>query len=127
MTTYESTFICSPELPAEKIDEIVEKVKKVVDHSHGSVVAIQQLGKKKLAYPVKKFREGNYVFLELSGPGELIHALETFYRVNDSVIRYLTVKIEKKKKSSKTPEKVQAEPKEVKPNEPNELKAAGAE
>ncbi len=97
MITYESTIICSPELPAEKIDELVEKIKKVVDGSKGQILITQQLGKKRLAYPIKKHREGSYVYFELSGPGETIAALESFFKVNDTIIRYLTVKAGKKR------------------------------
>jgi len=82
MVTYESTVICSPELPAEKIDELVEKIKKVVETSKGQVLITQQLGKKRLAYPIRKFREGSYVYLELSGEGEMVNALENFFKVN---------------------------------------------
>jgi len=97
MVTYESTVICSPELPAEKIDEIVEKIKKVVEGSKGQILITQQLGKKRLAYPIRKFREGSYIYFELSGPGEMITALDNFFKVNDTIIRYLTVKAGKKK------------------------------
>lgn len=97
MITYESTFICSPELPTEKIEELVEKSKKIVETAGGKVIVVQQLGRKRLAYPIKKFREGSYVYLELSGPGEMITTLENFYKVSDPIIRYLTVKVEKKK------------------------------
>ena len=97
MSNYESTFICSPELPAEKLEEIVEKAKKTITGHGGKVAVVQQLGRKRLAYPIKKFKEGNYVYLELNGTGDMVAALENFYRVNDPVIRYLTVKVEKKK------------------------------
>jgi small subunit ribosomal protein S6 len=93
---YESTFIVSPEMPTEKIEELIEKVKKAVEASNGQMKLVQQLGKKKLAYPIQKFREGAYVYMELSGPGDMIPALENFYKVHDTVIRYLTVKVEKK-------------------------------
>ena len=126
MATYESTFICSPELPAEKIDELVEKVKKLVENSKGSIIALQQLGKKKLSYPIKKFRDGNYIFMELSGPGEMVDALENFYRVNDPVIRYLTVKMEPKKASKKN-EKVKTNVEEVRSDDSNKSAASGAE
>lgn len=97
MSNYESTFICSPEIPAEKLDELIEKVKKIVESSGGKIALTQQLGKKRLSYPINKLREGSYVYLEFSGSGEMISAIENFYKVNDAVIRYLTVKAEKKK------------------------------
>ncbi|MBN1824111.1 MAG: 30S ribosomal protein S6 [Endomicrobiales bacterium] len=101
MVAYESTFICSPELPAEQVEELIAKAKKVIETSKGSVLLVQQLGKKKLAYTINKFREGTYVYFELSGTGEMVSSLENFYKVNDSIIRYLTVKTEKKKAPAK--------------------------
>jgi small subunit ribosomal protein S6 len=97
MATYESTFICSPETPAEKLDELIEKVRKTVENSGGKITVTQQLGRKRLAYPINKFREGTYVYMELEGKGDIISALENLYKVNDVVIRYLTIKAEKKK------------------------------
>ncbi len=108
--TYESTFICSPEVPAEKLEEIVEKAKKIVETNEGKLTLLQQLGKKKLAYPIAKHREGSYVYMEITGPGKIVNALETFYKVNEAVIRSLTIKVEKKKKVVK-----EVKPEEVKP------------
>ena len=81
---------------------------------------MQQLGKKRLAYPINKFREGNYVYIELSGSGEMISAVESFFKLNDGVIRYLTVKAGKKKAAAKAEPKapeVPASP-EVNKDEP---------
>ena len=115
---YESTFICSPELPTDKVEELTAKVTKLVEGTKGTVKTVQQLGKKRLAYPISKFREGSYVYMELSGSGETVSAIENFLKLNDSVIRFLTVKVEKKKKAAAKPVKpaAAAEP-EVK-NEP---------
>jgi len=116
--TYESTFICSPEIPAEKLEEIVEKAKKIVETNEGKLNLLQQLGKKKLAYPIAKHREGSYVYMEIAGPGKIVNALETFYKVNEAVIRSLTIKVEKKKPAKVKevkPEDVKVE--EVKPEE----------
>ena len=96
MIVYESTVILSPDLTAEKTEEFVEKFKKLVEASKGKIVLSQMLGKKKLAYPIAKFREGNYIYCEISGPGTMIAILENFYKVTDSVIRYMTVKVDKK-------------------------------
>jgi len=98
---YESTFIVSPELPADKVEELTAKVVKTIEAAKGTVKTVQQLGKKKLAYPINKFREGSYVYMELSGEGSMVGSLESFFKFNDSVIRFLTVKVEKKKVSKK--------------------------
>ena len=122
---YESTFICSPELLAEKVEEISSKVSKLIESSKGTVKAVQQLGKKKLAYPIMKFREGSYVFMELSGPGEMIGSLENFFKVTDGVIRFLTVKLEPKKPVVVKPRRPQpaAPTAEVKHEQPTEQSA----
>ncbi|MDR2709242.1 MAG: 30S ribosomal protein S6 [Elusimicrobiota bacterium] len=98
---YESTFICAPDLPTEKVEDLTTKASKVIENSKGQVKTIQQLGKKKLAYPINKFREGSYVYMELEGSGEMVSALENFFKFTDGIMRYLTVKVEKKKAAAK--------------------------
>jgi small subunit ribosomal protein S6 len=127
MSNYESTIICSPEAPPEKLEEIVQKIKKIVETSQGVIGLTQQLGKKKLAYPIKKFREGSYIYFELSGPGEMIAGLENFYKINDFVIRYLTIKAKKKKAIKKPAEKPEAAAEEVKTDGTTSAQAPGAE
>jgi len=95
---YESTFICSPDLPTDKVEELTAKVTKLIESSKGTIKSVQQLGKKRLAYPIMKFREGSYVYIEWSGEGTAVAPLENFMRLNDNVIRQLTIKVEKKKK-----------------------------
>ncbi|MDR2426334.1 MAG: 30S ribosomal protein S6 [Endomicrobium sp.] len=113
---YESTFICSPELPAEKVEELTGKVIKIIESSNGIVKTVQKLGKKRLAYNINKFREGSYVYMELSGNGEMVSAIENFFKLNDGIIRFLTVKVEKKKVAAKHEPKAVGP--EVKQDEP---------
>jgi len=130
---YESTFIVSPEMPTEKVEELIEKVKKAVEAANGQMKLVQQLGKKKLAYPIKKHRDGAYVYMELTGPGDMIPALENFYKVHDTIIRYLTVKVEKKPIVKKVEAPVAevapapAEGGEVKKDEQQQSTTSGAE
>jgi small subunit ribosomal protein S6 len=94
---YESTFIISPEVPVEKVEELIAKAVKIIEDSKGTFKTVQQLGRKKFAYPINKLREGSYVYMEFYGNGETIKALENFFKFNDLIIRFLTVKVEKKK------------------------------
>ena len=96
--SYECTFICSPELDSTKVEDLVAKVSKIIETAEGKIKNLQQLGKKKLAYNIKKFREGNYVYVEFDANGSVVLSLENFFKVNDDVIRFLTVKVEPKKK-----------------------------
>ncbi len=101
--SYECTFICSPELDSAKLEDISSKVSKIIETADGKIKNIQQLGKKKLAYNIKKFREGNYTYVEFDAAGSVVLSLENFFKVNDDVIRFLTVKVEPKKKVVKKP------------------------
>ena len=127
MLNYESTIICSPEVPPEKVEEIVQKIKKIVETSQGVIGLTQQLGKKRLAYPIKKFKEGTYVYFELTAPGETVSHLENFYRINDAIIRYLTIKVKKKKVKKQAVEKAPAAVEEVKTDGSINTQAPGAE
>jgi small subunit ribosomal protein S6 len=115
---YESTFVVSPELPIDKVEELTTKVVKTIEAAKGTVKTVQRLGKKKFAYPVNKFREGNYVYMELVGEGSMVGSLENFFKFNDSVIRFLTVKVDNKKVAvkpiAKTEQSVEKPPTEVK-------------
>jgi small subunit ribosomal protein S6 len=117
---YETTFIVSPELPTERIEELVAKTVKVVESSKGAIKVIQQLGKKKLAYPVNKFHEGSYVYIEFSGDGKTVGSLENFFKLDDLIMRFLTVKTDNKKNSAESCAKPNSET--DKPNETYEIK-----
>jgi small subunit ribosomal protein S6 len=108
---YESTFIVSPELSVENVEELTAKATKIAESAKGVIKSVQQLGKKRLAYPINKFREGSYVFMELTGTNELVSALENFFKFNDSVIRFMTLKIEKKKVIAKAAKDINPETK----------------
>ena len=107
------------------------EVSKIIETADGKIKNLQQLGKKKLAYNVKKFREGIYVYMEIEAKGEVVSSLENFFKVTDSVIRYLTVKVEPKKKVEAKPKKeVKVKPEEkteAVANEPTELPTPAAE
>lgn len=111
--SYECTFICSPELDSTKVEEIVSKVSNLIETAGGTIKNLQQLGKKKLAYNINKFREGIYVYVDFEAKGSTILSLENFFKVNDDVIRFLTIKVEAKKKVVKKQKKVIEEKKEA--------------
>lgn len=94
---YESTFICSPDLPPETLEDLTKKAAKIIENSNGIIKMLHAPVKKRFAYTVSKYREGSYVFIELSGDGAMISALENFFKVTDGILRYLTIKVEKKK------------------------------
>jgi len=103
--TYETIIVCSPLLSEEEIDEVVEKVKSLILKEGGEILTVSKWGKKTLAYPIRRHREGYYVLLEFQSPPTMVKELENLYRVTDRIIRYLTVKKEKVSQQVLTPKK----------------------
>jgi small subunit ribosomal protein S6 len=93
MQLYESIFIVRPSLSDEDTTKLIDKLKGVVEKS-GTIVKMENWGKKKLAYEVKRERKGTFVYLNFESKGDLISELERSYRLEDSVIKFLTVRME---------------------------------
>jgi small subunit ribosomal protein S6 len=100
MRIYEVLFIIRPDVQEEEIDGVVEPLKGVVAGSGGVVDKVDKWGKRRLAYRVKKYREGYYVLLQFSTEkaSELVKELERRLRVSDTVIKFLTVRIDEELK-----------------------------
>lgn len=95
MNTYESIFILRPALNDEDVQKIINKLEGIVKQG-GELIATENWGKKRLAYEVMKEKKGIYVLLRFRGKGERISELERNYRLDDNVIKFLTVKLDKK-------------------------------
>ncbi len=94
LSPYETIFIVKPLLTEAEISAIIEKVKEIIETQGGEVVSTDNWGKKKLAYEVKKERKGIYIVLHFKGPGDSIQELERHYRFSESIIKYMTLRIE---------------------------------
>lgn len=90
---YESLFIIRPSLADEDVLKVHEKAKATVEKSGGSVERLENWGKKKLAYEVKQEKKGVYAQLVYRGNGPVVEELERFLRLDDAVIKFLTVKL----------------------------------
>jgi len=92
---YESIFILSPQTSSEKIDEIVEKIEGMIRESDGTVLRTEKWGLKKLAYLVKKFNEGFYLYFLFEAIPGTAREIESKLKFEESIIRFLSVKVEK--------------------------------
>lgn len=92
---YETVFILSPVLSAEQMKETVDKFKKLLTDNGAEILNEENWGLKKLAYPIEKKTTGFYQLLEFKSEPELMKKLETEYRREERVIRFLTVKLDK--------------------------------
>ncbi len=108
MPNYETVFILKPTLSNEKVEEVLGKVKGIITSDNGTIILSDSWGKRRLAYPVEKYKEGTYYLLQFSADGKVVGILENFFRTTDDVIKYITLKTGKpfkKKTESKKEEK----------------------
>ncbi|MCU0589406.1 MAG: 30S ribosomal protein S6 [Syntrophobacteraceae bacterium] len=96
MRKYETFFIVDPDLTDEVNSVIDEKLKNVISNNGGSVLEYTPWGKKKLAYPVQKRTRGHYVLMEYAGGPELVAELERNMRLDERILKFITVKLDDK-------------------------------
>ena len=103
---YELVIIFKVSEAEDKIKKTLEEVTKIIS-SAGKILKSTDWGKKIFAYPVKKEKEGKYYFLEISTEGNVVAQLKDKFRLNESVLRYLFIKVPviKKKKQEKQDKK----------------------
>ena len=92
--TYESIFICPGELSDDKVQAALDKTKTVITRADGKVMTAELWGRRRLAYPIERSREGHYGYLIFSGPSQAPGVLDRHYQVTDSILRGLTVKVD---------------------------------
>lgn len=95
LNQYETVFIATPVLSEEQLMDVVNKFRKILT-DHGSVIVHENnWGLRKLAYPIQKKNTGFYYLLEFKGNGEEIAKLETEYKRDERIMRFLTVRLDK--------------------------------
>ncbi len=93
---YELTYILTSVLSSDQISDVVTKITAAVENAGGTVKRVEQWGMKRLAYPVAKKRNGYYVNMYFEGPGTVVARLERLLAIDDHVLRYLTLAMDKK-------------------------------
>jgi small subunit ribosomal protein S6 len=88
---YETTFILEPGLDDARVNDEVNKVTQWIQDSGGEVIDVQRWGKRRLAYEIRKKRDGIYTMVFHQGAGDAVKELERRLRLNESVLRVLTV------------------------------------
>jgi small subunit ribosomal protein S6 len=106
MRIYENLFIVKPDATEEEIDALIEQMSKNVTTAGGTIDKVDKWGKRRLAYRVEKNREGFYVLLQFSAEPEIVKEFERRMRVQDSVIKFLTVRIDENLKRIEKRKKV---------------------
>lgn len=93
--TYESAVIINAALEDDQIEEMVIKIKDLIESNGGKIVDLDRWGRKRLAYMINKNRIGYYVIYQFEAPAPFIKELERIYRLDENIIRYMTIKLEK--------------------------------
>ena len=94
---YESIFIIRPSLSDEEVQKLQERIKTTVEKAGGTIERLENWGKKKLAYEVRREKKGLYVQLVYRGTGTVVADLERFCRLDDALLKYLTVKLDEQR------------------------------
>ena len=104
MRTYETIFIAHPDLVEEEVKALIDKVKGIIENLNGQLIKVEEWGRKKLAYKLKKSTKGYYVLIRFSGNGEILVEIERNLRLSDGVLKYQSIRLDQK-----APEEVQPE------------------
>ena len=94
MPLYESTFIARPDISSQQVDGLAEQFREILTEAGGEIAKTEYWGLRSLAYRIKKNRKGHYYFMNIDAPPEAISAMEHTMRINEDIIRYLTVRVD---------------------------------
>ncbi len=95
---YEVMFIVRPDAVEEDVDKLIAGFSATVTSGGGAVKTVEKMGRRKLAYTVRKFNDGNYVLLTVEADGAGVLELERRLRVTEPVIKFITVRIDEEEK-----------------------------
>ena len=96
MRVYESVIIVNSSLHEDTLNRIVSNCENIIEKNGGKLRVTDKWGKRRLAYPINKFQYGYYVLFEFEAPPQLIGELEREYRLNENILRFMTIHRDKK-------------------------------
>jgi small subunit ribosomal protein S6 len=95
MRDYETIYILSPNTPEDGVEKVNVRMQEVITANGGEVVKVEKWGRRKLAYPVNKQKKGEYILYQYKGGPVTVAELERNFKMTDSVIKFMTVRLEK--------------------------------
>jgi small subunit ribosomal protein S6 len=96
--TYEIMFIVRPDVEEADLDKLIEGFSANITSGGGEVTTVEKMGRRRLAYTVRRFNDGFYVLLTVAAPGSLIGEIERRLRVSEPVIKFITVRMDEEEK-----------------------------
>ena len=94
MALYEHVFLARQDLSQAQVDALATSITEIVEANEGKVVKTESWGLKSLAYKIDRNRKAHFVLLNLEGPGAMVSELERQNRINEDVIRWITIAVE---------------------------------
>jgi small subunit ribosomal protein S6 len=94
MALYEHVFLARQDVSAQQVDALVEQYKGVIESFGGKVGRVENWGLKSLTYRIKKNRKAHYALMDIDAPAAAIHEMERQMRINEDVLRYMTIAVE---------------------------------
>ena len=128
MPLYEHMLIARQDISAQQVDALATHLKTIVESEGGKVEKQEYWGLRSLAYRIKKNRKGHYVLLNINAPSKAVVELERQIKINEDVLRYLTVRVEafEQSNSSKKREREREGEREGKPRAEDDVEAVAA-
>ncbi|MCL2789042.1 MAG: 30S ribosomal protein S6 [Desulfobulbus sp.] len=93
MRHYETTYILRPNLGEDQCTTIIDRTNAIVTNDGGTIICLDRWGVKRLAYEINREIQGYYVHMNYAAPGKTVDEIERIFRIDDRVLRYLTVKL----------------------------------
>ena len=92
---YESAVIINAALEEDQIQSIISRIKELISSNDGEITDIEDWGRKRLAYMIKKSKIGYYIIFQFNAYPQIISTLEKFYKLDENILRYLSIKLTK--------------------------------
>lgn len=92
---YESAVLISAALEEDQIQSIISRIKELISSNDGEITDVEDWGRKRLAYMIKKSKIGYYIIFQFNAYPQIISTLEKFYKLDENILRYLTIKLTK--------------------------------
>jgi len=106
--SYEVMFIVRPDLTDEDLDKLISTLQTHAGNAGAQVANVEKMGKRRLAYDVKKFQDGQYVLFVLNSDGKAVHELERRLRVTEPVLKFITVRTDEEQQRLEKVRKIRA-------------------
>ena len=92
MRRYDLIFIVHPELSEEEVKAVTDRYLQIITAQEGTIIKTEDWGKRRLAYDINKQSKGNYILVDFYGPGTIIREVERNLKIDDKILKFLTVK-----------------------------------